>query len=127
VPRHEYKVALKCQVDQLAGLSRGAGERLLDEDVFARLERARGELEVCRDRGGNRDRIDGGVVQYSVVRRRHPARGVAPPDRLERLGAAVANVRDLGLRQLVQVANEVRAPVAEPDHRNPDRHRERER
>ena len=109
-------------LDDRLGLGGRLGQRLLHEAVLAGLEHPERQLGVGGHRGGDHDGVERGVGQQVVERRswcaltgrpRPSAR--APPRRRRR-------ARQLGAGQPVEVAGEVRAPVAEAD--DPDaRHR----
>ena len=100
------------QLDQLLGLSRGGGERLLHEDVLAVLQGGLRQVEVCADGRHHRDRVD--------VRRREQVGGlrgdgqvwVRLPDALEGLGVLVADARHVAAFEAAQVADDVRTPIA---------------
>jgi hypothetical protein len=62
VPRHDDPVVLAAQRDNLARAGDGICERLLDEDVLARLERSAGESLVCADRRRDDDGFDRRVL-----------------------------------------------------------------
>ena len=49
-------------VDQPLRLLRGRRHRLLDEHVLAGLQRLHREVEVARDRRGDRDRVDARIA-----------------------------------------------------------------
>src|SRR2546425_13227527 len=86
---------------------------LLYEDVLALLERLLGKRIVCRHGRGDHDRVELVVCEEVAEIRGCPRSRVA---RSERLAYAFVGVADPGeLRQLVEVARQVRPPVAEPD------------
>ena len=94
--------------DQLADL---AWLSDLDEDVLAGRERALRELVVGGHGRRDHDRVERGVGEHLVVVGRRPGPRVAGGE----LGALrVVEIADPGeLGQLVEVAGEVGAPVAE--------------
>ena len=108
--------------DDLLGLGDRLRQRLLDEAVLAGLEHAHGEVGVGRHRRGDDDRVELGVGQQLVeVAARRARRGTAAPTRSRASSDAVADPAQLGAGQAVEVAGEVRAPVAEADDPDPDR------
>jgi hypothetical protein len=120
VTRHQNAPALCREPGELRALDDRRGERLLDERVLARLERGARELEVGPDRGRDDDRLHLRVGQNVREAGRLADPRVAACDAVERLAPRVADKRELGGRRLVEVADEVRAPVAEADDRDPD-------
>jgi hypothetical protein len=76
-------------------------------------------------RHGRRDRdcLDGRVGEDFVVVRRQPDRRIAATYLFERRGSCVARADDLRVVDLLEVPDEVGAPVAEPDDRDTDRPR----
>ena len=100
--------------------SRGRRERLLDEDVLAGVERrARERDSASRPASRSRPRRRRRRRATSSNERRGRDGRIAP--RRSCSSASVAQVADhdeLGVRQLVEVADEVRAPVAEADDRD---------
>ena len=120
VSRHQHQPATLGELDELEALARGRGERLLDEDVLSRLERRASKREVRRHRRRERQGVDR-FVGEDVVDARVGLHGRVPTlDQLEAVGIAVANRDDLGAVELVEVADEVRAPVAEADNCDAD-------
>ncbi len=107
-------------LDGALGVGDRLRERLLDEAVLAGLEHAHGEIGVCRDRGGDDDRVELVVGEQVVEVGREARAAVHGGQALAHLGAAVAAPRELGAVEAVEVAGEVRAPVAEPDDADPD-------
>ena len=115
VAGHEHEPALVGELDQLARLRGRGGERLLDEHVLAGLERAQPRARsasrpASRSRPRRSSRPRGCRRSWSCrgrpgsgARSRRAARG------------RVADAGELGLVELVEVADEVRAPVAEAD------------
>ena len=98
--------------EQLLHLGGAHRRRLLDEDVLARLERPPRELVVRRDR--RRDRRRRRARRRPAARRSRRSCGRSGSGRANSRAAApssVAEPRELG--ELVEVAGEVRAPVAE--------------
>src|SRR5437016_1106509 len=111
VARHEDTPALLGQLAELLHLRAAHGGRFFDEHVLARLEGAPSEVVVRRHRRRDHDRIDGIVLEHLVEARGHPRAGVA----LRKVGAAFAVeiAEPRKVREIVEVANEVLAPLAE--------------
>ena len=79
-------------------------------------------LEAVRlDRGRYRDRVDRLVSEYEVVGGCRSKPGKPPGSTIQSSLISITDVRDLRSLMLDEVAHEVRAPVAEADHRDPDR------
>ena len=79
------------------------------------------QIVMGGNRSHHRDRIQAVVVEHLVELLR-PADGWEPaPQGLERLGTPVAHPGGLGRRHLVQVPDQVRPPVAEPEHTDSQR------
>jgi hypothetical protein len=70
------------------------------------------------DRSGEHHRLHSSVIEHVVERRRPADRRVPAGDLSESVGALVTDDRDLGRRELVEIANEVRAPVAQTNDRD---------
>src|SRR5215207_6952178 len=96
-------------------------ERLLDEDVLAGLETPARQRSMRGHGRGDRDRVDSRVREQllDVGGRAHAREARCHP--LELLGEGVADPCELGFRERVEVAREVRTPVAEADDGDPDR------
>ena len=74
-----------------------------------------------RGTGGEHDGVEVFVAEQVVEVRREAGARVRRGEALARLGAIVAAPGQLGARQRVDVASEVRAPVAQADDARPDR------
>ncbi len=98
------------------GLLGGLGERLLDEAVLAGPEHAKRERGVGGHRGGDHHGVELGIVQQVVERRGGARAREARRHAVEHLLVAVTDPAQLGVGQTVEVAGQVRPPVAEPDH-----------
>ena len=121
VVAHQDQAPLGSEGDHLLALRRRGRQGLLDEDVLARLQHGRGDGPVGGGRGGDRHRFDRVVVEDVVDRRGHPHRAVAA-DGLGRPGLVeVAHPNQVGPGVAGEVADDVRAPVPGPDHRDPHR------
>ena len=118
---HQDAVRLDGQPDQSLGLVQGCGQRLLDENVLAGLERRRCQLGVRSDLRGDHDRLQLGVGENVTVVRRRAHLGVALRDLREPLGPAVAEELQRCLGEGVQVAGEIRPPVPGAHYRDLDR------
>ena len=115
MPGHDDEIPFGGGVHQLDALLGGRGERLLDEDVLAGLERGEPERVVGADRRRDRDGVDRLVGEDLVELLAGADAREAPAHQLEAVRVAVADRRDLRALELEEVANEVRAPVTEPD------------
>ena len=121
MPGHEDEAETGREPEQALRLARRRGEGLLDEHVLAGFERRLGELEVCRDRCGDRDGVDLGVGE-DVPEARGAAKGrEAAPDRVDGGAAGVAYHDRVCAVHLVEVPHEVGPPVAEADDGHPHR------
>ena len=126
VADHQHRARALGRGGDLLGIGRRLRERLLDEAVLARLQRLERQAGVGRHGRGDHDARRARRRPAARPRRsmpRTPGKRARPA--VERLLRAVADPGQLGARQLVEVAGEVRAPVAEADHADPDgwRHR----
>jgi len=90
----------------------------MDELVSIAAER---DLGVARDVGGDDEGVDRGVREHLAQVGRRPRRRKARAPAFARLVGDVADPAQLGAGQAVEVAREVRAPVAEPDDPDADR------
>src|SRR5579884_320579 len=117
VARHQHEVPRRRELDELGHLGRAHRGRLLDQHVLARLERLLRERVVRRHRRRDHDRVDAVVGEHlgEVVGRARLR--VARGEALAQLRVEVAEPGQLG--ELVEVADEVRAPVPEPRHGDP--------
>ena len=75
------------------------------------------ELVVRRHRRGDDDGLEGVVLQEILESARHAGARVAGAELVEQVGGEVAEPGQLG--EVVEVAGEVRAPVAEAGEANP--------
>src|SRR5262249_23634487 len=98
----------------------GGSERLFDEDMLAGAQRRRCQVEVRGDRRGNRNRVDPRVLEQLSVVHRQLDRRVAPLDNREPLGPQIADASDLHARRLVEIANQIRSPVAITNQADPN-------
>ena len=89
--------------------------------MLAGLQGCERERIVRRNGRGNGDGVELGIGDQVVVRARAAHSWVAPDERVEPGLVEVADPTQVGLFELVQVANEVRAPVAEADDADTDR------
>ena len=110
--RHEDEPARLGEPDQLLHLRGPHRRRLLDEDVLAGLERRARERVVRRDGGRDHDGVDVVRGEQLVEVARHLRVGIALRELRAPLLARVAEPAQVG--QVVEVAREVAAPVAEP-------------
>ena len=113
---HQRQVALLRERDELLHLVPAHRRRLLDEDVLARLQRLLGERVVRRHGRRDHDGVDLGVAEQLAEVVGDARVRMASRELLARLGRDVAERAELG--ELVEVADEVLAPVAEPGHRD---------
>jgi hypothetical protein len=111
---HEPSVEAPCQGGQLLGLPEIERERLLDEDMLAGQQGARGEVVMGRRLGGDRDRLDRRLGQNLLEGQGSAA--VSGRDRLDRLGMVVGDGSEAA--QFGKAADQVLPPGAAADHRN---------
>jgi hypothetical protein len=121
VAGHQHELVLLGEPDELLHLSRPHRGRLLHEDVLAGLERPLRELVVRRHRRRDDHGVELVVGQQLVEVGREPGARIARPELRLQLGRDVAQPHQL--REVVEVAGEVRAPVAEPGLANANAHR----
>src|SRR5215211_235911 len=118
---HEHAFRRARSLDDGLGLLLGLGKRLLHEAVLPRLECLDGEHGVGRHGRGDHQRVERVVAEQLLQPSRRPRRREGAPPTLERLLRGVAQPRELGTREPVEVPGEVRPPVAEagdPDGRH---------
>src|SRR5262249_14018181 len=108
-------IGLVDQPLRLVGVHR---HRLLDQHVLAGAQRLHRQLEVRRHRGGDDHRVDPRVVQQIAEVAGRADGPVARPDAGQVLLSQVANRDDLAIGGLVEVADEIRSPVAVSDDAN---------
>ena len=113
VAGHQDEVALGGERDELVHLGALHRRRLLDEDVLAGLERLLRERVVRRHGRRDHDRVELGVGQQLGEVARGPRARIARREGRALLLVEVADPGEVG--EDVEVAGEVRAPVAEPD------------
>jgi hypothetical protein len=116
---HQHEVALDGERAELLHLVGPHRRRLLDEDVLAREQRPLGELVVRGNGSGDDDRVEVWVAQELVEVGGRPDVRVPGRHALPQRGVEVAEPTEVG--QLVEVAREVRAPVAESRDADLDR------
>jgi hypothetical protein len=75
---------------------------------------------VRGDRCGDDDRVHGLVLEHLVDSGRPRNGWIAPLERSQRFWAQIACPDYVGFLNVMEVPNEVWAPVAEPDHGDPD-------
>ena len=114
VARHQDEVACVGERDELVHLGRVHRGRLLHHHVLAGFERALCERVMRGDRRRDDDRVDGVVGQRFVEVARDLCVGIPRGEALAELGVDVDEPGKLG--EIVEVADEVRAPVAEAGH-----------
>ena len=115
VPDHEDEPLALGDGDQFLALRGRRGHRLLDEDVLAGEERRLGEREVEAHRGGDDHRVDLLVIDQLVsVRDAFDAR-VERGDVAQALRVEIADCLQAAVWQAVEIADEVRSPVATAD------------
>ncbi len=113
VARHQHAVLGDRQRDELVHLDRAHRGRLLDEDMLARFERLLREGVVRRHRGRDHDGIERVVREQVVEARRRSRVRMARCERAQMLLVEIAEPRQV--REVVEVPDEVRAPVVEAD------------
>ena len=120
VAGHEHEVALLGERDELLHLGAAHRRRLLDEDVLAGLERLLRERVVRRHRRRDHDRVERRrSASRSSKSAGRPRARVAARELLP--GAPRRRRRASELGEVVEVADEVRAPVAEAGLADADR------
>ena len=120
VAGHEDELVLLREPRELDYLLGGGGQRLLDEHVLSGFERGHREGVVARDRRGDRNGIEIAVPQELLIQCGAGDAGKAARDRLEGARPRIAHMRDVEHRRLCEVANEIRAPVPDPDDADTD-------
>jgi hypothetical protein len=120
VPGHQHQAVLGSEREELSGVLHGGCERLLDEDVLARVQRSRGQLEVRGDGSRDRDRVHVIGGQHVRVLGRGPHARVTAQHLVERLRPRVDHPHGLRTIERVEIADDVRPPVAHADHRETD-------
>jgi hypothetical protein len=120
VARHQGELAFLGERDELLHLVATHRRRLLDEDVFAGLERLLRERVVARHGRRDHDRLDFGVREQVPELVGDVGVRVATRELLPSRGIDVAERSKIG--EFVEVADEVLAPVAEPGHCDPHAH-----
>ena len=118
VVHHDLQVLPLRQLNQLLGLLRRRGERLLDEHVLAVLERRLRQLEMRPDRRDDRDRVDVGRVQHVGRIAGQMQRRIQALRALQRRGVPIAHRHHLAAADAVQVPDDVRAPIPVANHAN---------
>ena len=98
------------------------GERLLDEDVLAVLEGGLGQLEVGPDRRHHGDGVDLRDVSNSDGSVVTAMSGYAACTRLRAAGFRSQTAGNVAPVEAVQVADNVRTPVAVAEHADADGH-----
>jgi hypothetical protein len=115
VAGHQHQPSRPGQLHQVSRLRDARGQRLLHQHVLVREERVARDRVVRVDRGGDHDRVDAGRQQLMVVGE-EPDPWIPGGDIVEPLGSPVRDGQQLRVRHLVQVADQVRAPIAAADH-----------
>ena len=119
-PDHQHPARLRGRRDHALGVGRRLRQRLLDEAVLAGRQHALGQLGVGRHRRGDHDRVELGVGQQLVEVGGQRARsGNASAQRARGPPSASQIQRSSVAGQAVEVARQVRAPVAEADDARP--------
>src|SRR3954453_14805392 len=121
VADHEHPARRARRLDRALGVGDRLRERLLDEAVLARLEHADRERGVGGDGRGEDGRVKAGVAEKGVWGAGEARPGMADGEALAHGRVGVAAPAQLGARERVEVAGEVRAPVAEADDADRDR------
>jgi hypothetical protein len=70
---------------------------------------------MSKDRGGDHDRVNGGVLEQIVAALRRLGCGIAAGEPVEPLLAQIADPRDLDVGPIGKNAQQVGAPVPEAD------------
>ena len=117
---HEHPAPGGGERAQLLGLDDVVGDRLLHQHVLVVLER-RPHERVVRARGRRDDnRVDASVGQHRGDVLRYPQVGKPGPRLLEPRRTLVDDPDDLARIAAVKVADQVRTPLARPDHGDAD-------
>ena len=116
VTDHQDAVGCPRGLDEGLRLRSRAAHRLLDKAVLPGFEHPRGELCVGRHRRGHHHGVERVVGEQVVERARGARRREGRPPALERLLGRVAEPGQLRVGKPVEIAGEVRSPVAEADH-----------
>ena len=96
------------------------GQRLLDEYVLARAQRAHRQVVMRGHGSGDRNGIDALVVQHLVEVLGLADGGEAPPEIVEQIWSQIAHPSGVRRGRLVDHAKQVGSPVPEPY--DPDAH-----
>jgi hypothetical protein len=116
VIHHDPEVLLDGKIDELFALGNIAGERLLDKDVFAVLQRGLRQLIVRPHRSNDGDSIDvGRFNNFHRVRRDMDAR-IGLMRTLLRIRAKLRDGRNLRTLETGEVSNYIGSPVAVADY-----------
>ena len=115
VTHHQHPIVLLGELDELGRVGGVGGDRLLDEHVLALLERLLDELVVGDRRRGHHHRVH--VVRLQDLRRvlGRAHAGVTRAHVLEPARCGVGDPGHLAVQAVVEVAQEVGAPVARAD------------
>ncbi len=117
MPGHQDAVPLGGERHELVHLDGAHRGRLLDQHVLARLERALRERVVRGHRSGDDDGVDRVVGEHLVEVAGDPGARIARGEAVAQLRVEIDEPGEVG--EVVEVADEVRAPVAEAGHRDP--------
>jgi hypothetical protein len=125
VPDHQDLAGRFGSGHDLLGVGCRLRDRLLDEAVLARFEHLDRQGRMGRHRRCDDYRVNGVVGQQLADLGRAADAGKTSGPAVERLLRAVTKPGQLRVRQLVEVAGQVRAPVAKADNADPDTSRHR--
>jgi hypothetical protein len=118
---HDAQVFSCRELDQFGRLRRVRRERLLDENVFAVLERRLRQVKVRPDGCDDGDGVDVRRPQHLRHVRREVKRRIGLLRALQRVGVGVADRDQRASVERVQVADDVRTPVPESNDTHPHR------
>ncbi len=115
VAGQQHEVQVFGQDHQLRGLSRRAGQRLLDQHVLAGLQRLADELVMSVRRRRDRDGFQAGIFEGDVEVALEGRAGVDGAEVLDPPLVALAEAGEVELGPLDDVTDDVWAPVAVSD------------
>ncbi len=114
----KHEATIMGEAGELARLLYRGRKRLFDERVLTGREGRHAEPMVRGDRRRDDDRIDRRIIQDLPEIYCRANAGIAAAHAFGELRARVAHERYLGVLRLDEIADEVRAPIAETDHRD---------
>lgn len=116
----QHAARLRGELRELLGLGPASGERLLDEDVPAALERLAHPTVVGPGRRRDHHRFDRGIGDRLGGIYAEPHARIAATGRVEPRTIEVADPDDAAAVVVVEIADQVRAPVTRTDDGDAD-------